>query len=170
MGEFFESLLGWPAGCLHKAGDGVFPAPLLSTPLLIFPFFAPRLLPTSLLPSTFNFSSSRADASSPQLPPADAYILPGSHVHNLLLPSGLGTRLYGHVTYERESVCTDLDSSGAAAQSSSPFFQEQGRGYNCGGIDSLPPYVSPPCQLSKPRNAVRKVNVLCELSQLVFDR
>ena len=114
MGEFFESLLGWPVGCLHNAGDGVFPTPLLSPALFLS---SPSSLPASSpLPSSRLLSTSLlhvADASSPQLPPADAYILQRSHVHNLLLSSGLGTRLYGHVTYEREGVCTVLDSSGA---------------------------------------------------------
>jgi len=57
-----------------------------------------------------------ANASSPQLPPADAYTLPRSHTHHLLLRLGLGTRLYGHVTYEREGVCRVLASSRAGAQ------------------------------------------------------
>ena len=131
MGEYFESLLGWPVGCLHKAGDGVFPSPLFSPPLFSpSPYSLPVAAP---LPSSCLLSNSPlhvANASSPLLSPADVHTPPRSHTHHLLLRSGLRTRLCGHVTYV-------LDSSQGGAQSSSPLFQEEGRRWNGGGIDSL---------------------------------
>ena len=128
MGEFFRFFLNWRVGCLHKAGGGAFPAPLFSPPLFLL---SPSSLPASPRPCSRLLSDSLLhipNASSPQLSPADAYTFSRSHVHHLPLRSGLGTRLYGHVTYKREGVCTILDSSQAGAESSSPFFQEQGRG------------------------------------------
>ena len=128
MGEFFRFFLDRRVGCLHKAGGGVFPAPLFSPPLFLP---SPSYLPASPRPCSrllSDFLLHIPNAPSPQLSPADAYTLSRSHVHHLLLRSGLGTRLYGHVTYKREGVCTILDSSRAGAQSSSRFFQEQGRG------------------------------------------
>ena len=124
MGEFFRFFLasrlppqsGW---------RNLSSPPLFSTPLLTIPFFPPRL-PSSRSRLLSNSLLHIPNASSLQLFPADAYTLSRLHVHHLLLRSGLGTRLYGHVTYKREAVCTILDSSRAGAQSSSPFFQEQG--------------------------------------------
>ena len=131
MGEYFKSLLGWPVGHLHIAGDGVFPSPLFSPPLFSpshssLPVAAP--LPSSRLLS--NSPLHVTNASSPLLSPADVYTPPRSHTHHLLLLLGLRTRLCGHVTYV-------LDSRQGAAQSSSLLFQEGGRRWNGGGIDSL---------------------------------
>ena len=127
----FSSLLDWRVGCFHKAGDGVFPIPLFSPPLVLPSSFS--LPVASRLPSSRLLSNSLlhvANASSPLLSPADVDTPPRSHVHYLLLRSGLRTRLCGHVTYV-------LDSSQGGAQSSSPLFQEEGRRWNGGGIDSL---------------------------------
>ena len=98
--------------------------PLLPSPSP--PLFPP--LPSSRLLS--NSPLHVANASSPLLSPAHVYTPPRSHTHHLLLRSGLRTRLCGHVTYV-------LDSSQGGAQSSSPLFQEEGRRWNGGGIDSL---------------------------------
>jgi len=97
-----------------------FQSPIVFTPFLTIPVFPP-LHPSSVLLSTFNLLLSNsllhvANASSPQLPPADAYTLPRSHTHHLLLRLGLGMRLYGYVTYEREGVCRVLASSRAGAR------------------------------------------------------
>jgi len=95
---------------------------LSNPPVLFTPFLTiPPLHRSSLLLSTFNLLLSNsllhvANASSSQLPPADAYTLPRSHTHHLLLRLRLGTRLYGHVTYEREGVCRVLASSRAGTQ------------------------------------------------------
>ena len=118
---------------LHKAapGDGVFPSPLFAPPLFSP---SPSSLPVAApLPSSRLFSNSAlhvANPSSPLPSPADVYTPPRSHTHHLLLWSGLRTRLCGHVTYV-------LDSSQGGAQSSIPLFQEEGRRWNGGGIDSL---------------------------------
>jgi len=106
LGEFFRvfQLVASTKRCLSNP-------PLLSTPFLTIPFFPARLHPSTFNPLLSNSLLHVANASSPQVPPADAYTLPRSHVHHLLLRSGLATRLYGHVTYKREGVCRVLDSS-----------------------------------------------------------
>ena len=88
----------WRVGCLHKAGGGAFPAPFFSPPHFLL---SRSSLPASLRPCSRLLSDSFLhipNASSPQPSPTDAYTLSRSHVHHLLLRSGLGTRLYGHVT------------------------------------------------------------------------
>ncbi|EDR12090.1 uncharacterized protein LACBIDRAFT_323109 [Laccaria bicolor S238N-H82] len=102
--------LGWASfsdcgvGCLHQAGGVEWSLfnPLFLPSLSSLPASSPH--PPSCLLS--NSLLHVANASSPQLPPADAYTLPTLHVHHLLLRSGLGTRLYGHVAYKWKGVCT----------------------------------------------------------------
>ena len=163
--------IGWvfsdfSVGCLHKAGGVEWclsNPPLLSVPFLTIPFFPHPcpLLPSSLLPSTFNPSLSNsllliANASSPQLPPADAYTLPRSYIH-ALIGSQDATLQACDIQKWRCLQSPRFELSRASAQSSTPFFQEQGWGWNGGGLDSLPPYVSHSCQLSKDLKRCSKV-------------
>ena len=125
MGEFFRFFLDWRVGCLHNADGGVILTPLFSPPLFLP---SPSSLPAPPRPCSRLLSDSVLhipNASSPQLSPADGYTLSRSHVRHLLLRSGLGTRLYGHVTNKREGVCTILDSSRAGARSSSRSFKNK---------------------------------------------
>ena len=146
MGEFFRFFLDWPVGCLHKAGGGASPAPLFSPPLFLL---SPSSLPASPRPCSrllSDFLLHIPNASSPQLSPADAYTFSRSHVHHLLLRSGLGTRLYGHVTKGK-----------AFAQSSiraQPVLSLQARSFKNKVEDEMVMALTLSCQSSKPRNVL----------------